>query len=204
VDTGQIATRMGYDMNYSDSEAVFNEIVRVTPSYAGITYARIEEAGLHWPCPTADHPGTPILHAQQFTRGKGLFHAIEWIPPDEQVNEDYPLYLTTGRVLYQYHTGTMTMKSEGLNELAPESFIEISRGDAAKFDLKDGDQATVSSRRGEITARVNVSSKAVPGTIFIPFHYAQAAANMLTNAALDPVSGIPELKVCAVKIDKAA
>lgn len=202
--TGQIATRMGYDMTYSDSEAVFNELARVTPSYAGITYARIEEVGLHWPCPTADHPGTPILHGQQFTRGKGMFHAIEWIPPDEQVNEDYPLYLTTGRVLYQYHTGTMTMKSDGLNELAPDSFIEISRGDAAKFGLKDGDQATVSSRRGEITARVNVSTKAVTGTIFIPFHYAQAAANKLTNAALDPVSGIPELKVCAVKVDKAA
>jgi formate dehydrogenase major subunit len=202
--SGQIATRMGYDMNYSDSEAVFNELARVTPSYAGINYARIEQVGLHWPCPTVDHPGTPILHGQQFTRGKGMFHAIEWIPPDEQVNDDYPLYLTTGRVLYQYHTGTMTMKSDGLNELAPDSFIEISRGDAARFGLKDGDHATVSSRRGEITARVNISTKAVTGTIFIPFHYAQAAANKLTNAALDPVSGIPEYKVCAVKVDKAA
>ncbi len=202
--TSQIATRMGYEMSYENSEAVFNELASVTPSYAGITYQRIEEIGLHWPCPSADHPGTPILHGQQFTRGKGLFHAIEWIPPDEQVNEDYPLYLTTGRVLYQYHTGTMTMKSAGLNEMAPESFIEISRGDAARFGVKDGDQAKVSSRRGEITARVKVSTKAVPGTIFIPFHYAEAAANKLTNAALDPVSGIPELKVCAVKIDKAA
>jgi formate dehydrogenase major subunit/formate dehydrogenase alpha subunit len=133
-----------------------------------------------------------------------MFHAIEWIPPDEQVSEDFPLYLTTGRVLYQYHTGTMTMKSAGLNELAPECFVEISRGDAARFGVKDGDKAKVSSRRGDITARVKVSSMAVPGTIFIPFHYAEAAANKLTNAALDPVSGIPELKVCAVKIDKAA
>ena len=202
--TGQIATRMGYEMNYDNSEAIFNELAGVTPSYAGITYPRIEEVGMHWPCPSADHPGTPILHSQQFTRGKGMFHAIEWIPPDEQVNDDFPLYLTTGRVLYQYHTGTMTMKSVGLNELAPESFIEISRGDAARFGVKDGDQAKVASRRGEITARVMVSSKAVPGTIFIPFHFAEAAANKLTNAALDPVSGIPEYKVCAVKIDKAA
>jgi formate dehydrogenase major subunit/formate dehydrogenase alpha subunit len=202
--TGQIATRMGYEMNYDSSEAIFNELASVTPSYAGMTYPRIEEVGLHWPCPSADHPGTPILHTQQFTRGKGMFHAIEWIPPDEQVSEDFPLYLTTGRVLYQYHTGTMTMKSAGLNELAPECFVEISRGDAARFGVKDGEKAKVSSRRGDITARVKVSSMAVPGTIFIPFHYAEAAANKLTNAALDPVSGIPELKVCAVKIDKAA
>jgi formate dehydrogenase major subunit/formate dehydrogenase alpha subunit len=202
--TSQIATRMGYEMQYDNSEAVFTELTDVTPSYAGITYERIDEVGLHWPCPSADHPGTPILHSQQFTRGKGVFHAIEWIPPDEQVSEDYPLYLTTGRVLYQYHTGTMTMKSDDLNEMAPESFVEISRGDAARFGVEDGDQATVASRRGEITARVKVSTVAVPGTIFIPFHYAEAAVNKLTNAALDPISGIPELKVCAVKIDKAA
>lgn len=202
--TSRIATRMGYEMNYHDSEAIFKELASVTPSYAGISYDRIEAVGIHWPCPTADHPGTPILHGQQFTRGKGLFHAIEWIPPDEQVDDDYPLYLTTGRVLYQYHTGTMTMKSEGLNELAPNSFVEISRGDAARYEVKDGDSVTVSSRRGNITARIKVSTKAAIGTVFIPFHYAQAAANKLTNAALDPIAGIPEFKVCAVKIDKAA
>jgi formate dehydrogenase major subunit/formate dehydrogenase alpha subunit len=202
--TSRIATRMGYEMNYPDSEAIFKELAGVTPSYAGISYDRIEAVGIHWPCPTADHPGTPILHGQQFTRGKGLFHAIEWIPPDEQVDDDYPLYLTTGRVLYQYHTGTMTMKSEGLNELAPDSFVEISRGDAARYEVKDGENVTVSSRRGNITARIKVSAKAAIGTVFIPFHYAQAAANKLTNAALDPIAGIPEFKVCAVKIDKAA
>ncbi len=202
--TGQIATRMGYEMNYASSEEIFTEIAKVTPSYAGITYARIDDVGLHWPCPTADHPGTPILHGQQFTRGKGLFHAIEWIPPAEQIDEEYPLYLTTGRVLYQYHTGTMTMKTEGLNERAPESFVEIAKADAVRFELEEGDKVVVSSRRGEITANLKISNKAVAGTIFIPFHYAQAAANKLTNAALDPVSGIPELKVCAVNISKAA
>ena len=202
--TGQIASRMGYKMTYPDSEAIFNELTKVTPSYAGITYQRIENVGLHWPCPTADHPGTPILHGQQFTRGKGLFHAIEWIPPAEQIDDEYPLYMTTGRVLYQYHTGTMTMKTDGLNERAPESFAEMAKADAVKYGLKADDKVIVSSRRGEITARVKISAKAVEGTIFIPFHFAQAAANKLTNAALDPVSGIPELKVCAVKIDKAA
>jgi formate dehydrogenase major subunit len=202
--TCQIAARMGYDMAYAGSQAIFNEIAAVTPSYAGLSYERIEGLGIHWPCPTADHPGTPILHTQQFTRGKGLFHAIEWIPPEEQIDDEFPLYLTTGRLLYQYHTGTMTMKTEGLNERAPQCFVEISKADAAKYQLEDGSHVTIASRRGSISVELKVSPKAVSGTVFIPFHYAQAAANKLTNAALDPVSGIPEYKVCAVKIDKAA
>jgi formate dehydrogenase major subunit/formate dehydrogenase alpha subunit len=200
----QVASRMGYEMSYADSEAIFKEIAAVTPSYGGLDYGRIDVEGLHWPCPTPDHPGTPILHGQQFTRGKGLFHAIDWIPAAEQADDEYPLYLTTGRVLYQYHTGTMTMKTEGLNERAPESFIEISRADAAKYNVEDGQIATISSRRGTIQAKIQISSKAVDGTVFIPFHFAQAAANTLTNAVLDPISGIPEFKVCAVRIEKAA
>ncbi len=202
--TCQIAARMGYDMSYADSQTIFKEIAAVTPSYGGITYDRIESLGLHWPCPTADHPGTPILHTQQFTRGKGLFHAIEWIPAEEQTDDEFPLFLTTGRLLYQYHTGTMTMKTEGLNERAPNCFVEMSKADAARHGLQDGSQVNIASRRGSIVAELKVSPKAVSGTVFIPFHYAQAAANKLTNAALDPVSGIPEFKVCAVKVDKAA
>ena len=202
--TSQVATRMGYAMSYESSRAIFEEITRVTPSYAGITYDRIEAEGLHWPCPTSDHPGTPILHAQQFTRGLGKFHAIDWIPPAEQVDDDYPLYLTTGRVLYQYHTGTMTMKTDGLNERVPEAFVEMAPKDADHYGLQDGVLATIASRRGEIQARVKILPAAVAGTVFIPFHFALAAANRLTHAALDPVSGIPELKVCAVKIARAA
>jgi formate dehydrogenase major subunit len=202
--TCQIAQRMGYSMDYPDCEAIFEEIRKVTPSYAGITYQRIDEEGLHWPCPTEQHPGTPILHGQQFTRGKGKFHPIEWIPPAEQADDEYPLFLTTGRLLYQYHTGTMTMKSDGLNERAPESFVEIAARDAERYGLNHDDMITISSRRGEITAKAKISTKAVEGTVFIPFHFAVAAANKLTNAELDPVSGIPEYKVCAVKIDRAA
>jgi formate dehydrogenase alpha subunit len=202
--TCQIARRMGYPMDYPDFEAIFEEIRTVTPSYAGITYQRLDEEGLHWPCPTEQHPGTPILHGKQFTRGKGKFHAIEWIPPAEQADDEYPLFLTTGRLLYQYHTGTMTMKSEGLNERAPESFVEIAIKDAERYGLNHDDMITISSRRGEITAKAKISTKAVEGTVFIPFHFAVAAANKLTNAELDPVSGIPEYKVCAVKIDRAA
>ena len=199
-----VARRMGYDMNYENSEAIFNELASVTPSYGGITYDRIEVEGLHWPCPTPEHPGTPILHQAQFTRGKGMFHAIDYTPPAEMVDEEYPLYLTTGRVLYHYHTGTMTMKTDGLNERAPECYVEISPQDADRLGLSNGMPVEVASRRGKIEAVVQVSSMAVKGTVFIPFHFAGAAANKLTNAALDPVSKIPELKVCAVKVSKAA
>jgi formate dehydrogenase alpha subunit len=199
-----IATRMGYSMDYADSRAIMDEIRSVTPSYAGISYARIEALGIHWPCPNEEHPGTPILHREQFTIGKGVFHAIDWIPPAEKADGDYPLYLTTGRVLYQYHTGTMTMKTGGLNEIAPECFVEISPADARASGVQEGNLVTIASRRGRIQARIRVSPKAVAGTVFLPFHYAQAAANRLTNAALDPVCGIPELKVCAVKIETAA
>ena len=202
--TCEIAKRMGVDMSYEDSRQIMEEIAAVTPSYAGINYERIDYEGIHWPCPHAEHPGTPVLHREQFTRGNGLFHAIDYIEPAEQVDDDYPMYLTTGRVLYHYHTGTMTMKTEGLNERSPDCFIEISKEDAEKYALTEGGMATVASRRGNIQARVSISDKAVAGTVFLPFHFAEAAANKLTNAALDPVCGIPEFKVCAVKLSSAA
>ena len=202
--TCEIATRMGYPMNYENSREIMEEIATVTPSYGGITYDRISYEGIHWPAPTAEHPGTPVLHRGQFTKGKGTFHAIDYIPPAESADAEYPMYLTTGRLLYQYHTGTMTMKSDGLNEIAPHCFVEISAPDARKYDLQDGAPVEIASRRGSIQAVAKVSQKAVTGTVFIPFHYAAAAANRLTNAALDPISGIPEYKVCAVKLSKAA
>jgi len=199
-----ISKRMGYAMDYENAGEIFDEMALVTPSYAGLSYARIEHEGIHWPCPSPDHPGTPILHTQSFPVGKGVLHAIDYIPPAEQVDEEYPLYLTTGRVLYQYHTGSMTRKTDGLNERAPESFVEISPADADKYGLEDGDKIRIASRRGEIVAKMTVSPKAVDGTVFIPFHYAEAAANRLTNSALDPVSKIPEYKVCAVRLSRAA
>ncbi len=202
--TCEIATRMGYPMRYGSSREILEEICRLTPSYSGISYERIEYEGLHWPCPNPEHPGTPILHREQFTIGKGIFHAIDYIPPAEAADEEFPMYLTTGRLLYQYHTGTMTMKTGGLNQIAPECFVEISSQDARRYDLQDDSRVTVASRRGSIDARIKISRQAVSGTVFIPFHYARAAANRLTNAALDPISGIPEYKVCAVKLCKAA
>jgi predicted molibdopterin-dependent oxidoreductase YjgC len=200
----ELAGRMGYAMDYADAEAIFEEIRRVTPSYAGITYQRIAQEGLHWPCLNEEHPGTPVLHSAQFTRGRGMFHAIDWQPAAELPDKEFPLYLTTGRILYQYHTGTMTMRCEDLMERAPESFVEISPQDAAAYGVVDGGRVSIASRRGGIEARAKVSRKAVTGTVFIPFHFAQGAANKLTNAALDPISGIPEYKVCAVKLAPAS
>ena len=200
----EIATRLGYAMHYDNSRQIMEEIAKVTPSYAGLSYERIEYEGMHWPCPTPEHPGTPILHREQFTRGRGLFHAIDYIEPAEKIDAEYPLYLTTGRLLYQYHTGTMSMRTGGLNEIAPEAFVEISSQDARNLEVEEGSRVNIDSRRGTIQARIKISRKAVSGTVFIPFHYAQAAANRLTNAALDPISGIPEYKVCAVKVSKAA
>ena len=199
-----LAGRMGIPMVYKNAEEIFEEIRHLTPSYAGITWQRIEQAGIHWPCPTESHPGTPILHTTQFTRGKGLFHAIEHQPPAELPDKAYPLMLTTGRILYHYHTGSMTMQSQGLNQLAPECFVEISQADAQQLKLDDGDMVNVFSRRGKIKARLQISEKAMAGTVFIPFHFARAAANRLTNARIDPVAKIPEYKVCAITIEKAA
>jgi formate dehydrogenase alpha subunit len=199
-----LAGRMGYPMSYGNAEAIMAEIAGVTPSYCGINYGRLEHEGIHWPCPSTDHPGTPCLHVDQFSCGLGVFHAIDYIPPAEVIDDEYPLYLTTGRVLYHYHTGTMTMKTQGLNELAPHSFVEISRQDAEAYKISDGSRLKIASRRGEIEAEARISEQAVTGTVFIPFHYAEGAANILTNAALDPVANIPEYKVCAVKVSKAA
>jgi formate dehydrogenase alpha subunit len=198
-----LAYRMGYSMQYESAKAIMEEIAWLTPSYCGINYGRLEGDGIHWPCTGTDHPGTPCLHIDEFTCGLGVFHAIDYIPPAELPDKAYPLYLTTGRVLYQFHTGTMTRKSEGLNNLAPECFAEVSAEDAEKYKVKDGDPLKISSRRGEIKAKAKVSEKAVKGTIFIPFHYAEAAANQLTHAALDPTAKIPEYKVCAVRMEKA-
>jgi len=197
-----LSKRFGYAMSYKDSREVMEEIAQVTPSYCGINYNRIKVKGLHWPCTGTDHPGTPCLHMDQFTCGLGVFHAINYRPPAEVPDDAYPLFLTTGRLLYHYHTGTMTMKTPGLNERAPACFVEISPEDAAGYGVGEGDMLRVRSRRGEIEAAAKVSETAVKGTVFIPFHYAAAAANRLTNAALDPIAKIPELKVCAVAIEK--
>jgi formate dehydrogenase alpha subunit len=198
----EISDLLGYPMEYKNPEEIFEEIRKVTPSYAGITYQRLEAGGLQWPCPNLEHPGTVYLHKDRFARGQGMFFAIDHKDPAEMPNQEYPLYLTTGRVLYHYHSGTMSRRAPGLTEKAPECRVEVAAPDAAKYGIVDGDQVRVRSRRGEITAKAQISERAIPGTVFLPFHYAEASANKLTNAALDPVSKIPEYKVCAVQLEK--
>ena len=199
----ELSTKMGYSMKYSSAKEIFYEVINVTPSYAGMTYERLEKEGLQWPCPTADHPGTKFLHKDRFSRGLGLFHAIEYIPPAELPDEEYPLFLSTGRVLYHYHTGTMTTRAQGPSERYPESLVEINPLDAEKLGISEGQIVKVTSRRGTIQAKAQITQKSMPGTIFMNFHFAGAPVNALTNPALDPTGKIPEYKVCAVKLEAA-
>jgi formate dehydrogenase alpha subunit len=197
-----VATAMGHPLMYGSAAEIMAEIHRVTPSYASITYDRLEACGLHWPCPTPEHPGTPILHTREFTRGKGLFSPVEYHPPAEEPDAEYPLRLTTGRSLWQYHTGTMTRRAPGLEALAPRSWLEIAPADARALGIADGDTVTVASRRGSVETAAKVTAGIREGTVFMPFHYAESAVNLLTNTATDPVAKIPELKVCAVRVER--
>jgi formate dehydrogenase major subunit/formate dehydrogenase alpha subunit len=190
----------GWD--YEGISDVMREINAVTPSYAGVTYRRLEEgAQLHWPVPSEDHPGTPILHTQKFTRGLGQFAGVEHVPPDELPDTDYPLMLTTGRVLYHWHGGAMTHRARGLEAMYPEALVEINPNDARRAGIRDGQLMRLASRRGEIVSKAQVTDRVEPGLVFATFHFADSAANFLTNPALDPQAKIPEFKVCAVRIE---
>lgn len=199
----EIAKRMGYPMDYSDASAIMSEINSVTPSYAGISYDRIEKEGLVWPCPTPDHPGTPVLHIGRFSKGKGSFFPIEYHASAEPTDAEYPFILTTGRVHAHYHTGTMTRKGTALTRICPEALAEINEKDAKAMNLTDGGYVNIASRRGSLKIKASISNITDEGVVFVPFHFYEAAANKLTNCALDPVSKIPEFKICAVRMEKA-
>jgi formate dehydrogenase alpha subunit len=199
----EIAKRMGYEMEYADASAIMEEINRLTPSYAGITYDRIDQEGLAWPCPTPDHPGTPVLHMNKFAMGRGVFFPIEYQAPAELPDADYPFVLTTGRVHQHYHTGTMSRKGSALNRLYPEALAEINVEDAKALNLVDGDYVNITSRRGSLRVKASVGDVTDRGVAFVPFHFYEAAVNHLTIGALDPISKIPEYKICAVRIEKA-
>jgi len=201
--TCQIGQRMGgKGFNVEHPHQIMDEIARLTPSYGGISYERLENGGLQWPCPTEEYPGTPILHTQQFTRGKGRFMPLEYKPPMELADKEYPLVLTTGRSLFHYHTGTMSRKVKGLNVFKGEEQVEINPEDAVALGIADGEMVKVKSRRGEVTARAKVTEVSPVGVVFMTFHFAESPTNVLTNPAFDPVSKIPEFKVCAIKIEK--
>jgi formate dehydrogenase alpha subunit len=201
--TCQIAQRMGgKGFSFEHPAEVLEEIARLTPSYGGITYERLEKGGLQWPCPTPEHPGTAILHTQLFTRGKGRFVPLEFKPPKELPDNDYPLMLTTKRSLYHYHTGSMTRRVKGLNTLLGEELVEINPKDASTLGIADGEVVKVTSRRGQVVAKAKVTEATPTGVISMDFHFAESPANVLTNPALDPVAKIPEFKVCAVRVEK--
>jgi formate dehydrogenase major subunit len=196
----ELARRLGHDWGDVSAPAVMAEINRLTPSYGGITYDRIDDEGLCWPCPSEDHPGTPILHIGTFTRGKGRFFPVVYQPPAEEADQEYPLTLTTGRMLEHYHTGTMTRRSDGLNELVPTGFVEVHPDDAAGLGIADEALVTVETRRGAISLPANVTDRVRRGTVFVPFHFWEAPANRLTNPARDPSAKIPEFKVCGCRV----
>ncbi|CCJ35765.1 formate dehydrogenase, alpha subunit [Methanoculleus bourgensis MS2] len=204
----ELGARMGYaeQFAYENPEEVFNEVAAVTPSYHGISYSRLDPDGLHWPCPTAEHPGTPILHREKFAMpdGLGVFSPIEWKPPAEVPDAEYPFVLTTGRVIWQWHTGTMTRRSWSLEKEAPIGWIEINTEDAKELGIKDQEVVRASTRRGSIDIPARVTPEIVKGVMFIPFHYREHPANRLTHNALDPIAKIPEFKACAVKVEKIA
>jgi predicted molibdopterin-dependent oxidoreductase YjgC len=201
--TCQIARRMeGKGFDFEEPSQIMEEVRTLTPSYAGITYERLESDDIRWPCPTVDHQGTPILHAEKFSRGKGKFIPLEYKPPAELPDDEYPLLLTTERSRYHFHTGTMTRKVSGLDFLDAEGMVEINPEDASALDIHDADMVKVVSRRGEITARARVTEVSPVKVVTMNFHFAESPTNQLTNPALDPVAKIPEFKVCAVRVEK--
>ncbi len=197
-----ISNRMGYPMAYNSAAEIMDEIASLTPIYGGIIHSRLPGEGLQWPCPTKDHPGTPYLHKGKFSRGLGLFTPVEYIPAAELPDEKYPLTLTTGRMLYHYHTGSMSRRAQALDAHIPEGYIEIPPQTAKHLGVSDEEIVLVSSRRGKVKVRAMVTPRPAPGVVFMPFHFAESAANVLTNPALDPKAKIPEFKVCAVRIEK--
>lgn len=189
---------------YTDPEVVFAEVAELWPAITGMSYERLEQDSLQWPCPAEDHPGTPYLFKEVFPRegGKAQFTVVPHVISSELPDSEYPYLLTTGRELFHYHTGTMTRRSTGLNIVAPEAFMEVNPEDADALSVVDGEKVIVTSRRGTINLKTRVTEIVPPKVVFIPFHYKEAAANMLTSDALDPICKIMEAKVCAVKIEK--
>jgi len=216
----EIAARLAKELDinckfdYKSVGEIMDELASVSPIYCGITYKRLISCeakrspddhrgeSIQWPCPTEEHPGTKFLHKDKFTCGLGKFYPIEYRPPAEEPDKDYPFVLTTGRTLYHYHTGSMTRRSTGPVFIAPEAYVEINPDDARSAGITDGEKVNVTSRRGSITISANITERVPQGTIFMPFHFAESAANILTNTAVDPVAKIPEYKVCAAKVTK--
>ncbi len=198
----ELSTLLEYPMHYESAADIFDEMARLTPAFAGISHSRLGTDGIAWPCPSPDHPGTPILHIGRFTRGLGLFHAIEYKPPAEIPDDEYTFWMTTGTEYAHYLSGSMTRRCEHLDSEMPELITDLNPDDGKRLEIKNGDYIRVSSRRGSIVSRVHLTDRVKAGMIFMPLHFEEAAANLLTNPALDPVSKTPEYKVCGVRLEK--
>ena len=207
--TMNLAKQMGFSdkFDYNSSNDIFEEIKNCVPQYAGISYERLEKTtgGIHWPCPSEDHPGTPTMFTEKFNTpdGKGHFQPVEYKPPAELSDEDYPYMLTTGRVIFHYHTGSMTRRTDSLHGELPEAFVQIHPEDARELKISNGEEVIVKSRRGQVEVKTRISPDITKGVVFIPFHFNRANANVLTNPAFDPACKMPEFKVCAVNVEKA-
>jgi predicted molibdopterin-dependent oxidoreductase YjgC len=199
---GDRATRGVTDWAYPDAAAVWDEIAELTPSLAGISYRRLEGDGLQWPCPDADHPGTPILHREKFTRGLGKFSAIGFREPVENPDVEFPFVLNTGRILQHWHGGTLSRRSIGLNAVVPKGLIELNSQDAMTLKISNDDMVRITSRRGSVTGAARLSDRLPRGMVFMNFHFAEIATNTLTGDAVDPTAKIPEYKVSAVRVER--
>ena len=187
--------------HYNSAADIFAELTEVTPIYKGMSVERLQGAGLQWPCPDSEHPGTQYLHVGKFARGLGKFHAIDAQEPAEMPDADYPLVLSTGRTLYHYHSGTMTRRSGPLAWKEPGNYVEVNPVDAEAIGVPDNSAIVIESRRGKVRTRARYSENVPPGTIFLAFHWREAPANILTHdIKLDPIAKIPEYKVCAVRL----
>ena len=199
-----VATRMGYPFNYASTAEVMDEIARLAPIYGGISHDRCRKVGLQWPCPDKDHPGTKYLHKGKFTRGLGKFYGIEHKPPAEVPDDQYPFILSTGRMRFHYNVGTMSRRTHLLDREFPFMFVEVNKNDGDKLGIRDMDDCKVSTRRGRLTVKARVSDRVKEGVMWMPFHYVEAPANLLTNDAFCPIARTGEYKACAARLEKAS
>ncbi|MCK4729120.1 MAG: formate dehydrogenase subunit alpha, partial [Desulfobacterales bacterium] len=205
----ELAKMMGFEEQFSfNSPAeIFEEIRKCVPQYRGITYERLKRpSGIQWPCPTEDHPGTEVMFVEKFGTPDGLghFQIAEYKPPLELPDEEYPYIFTNGRVIFHFHSGTMTRRTQRLNDELPRGFAEISREDAQALAIENGDEIILRSRRGEIETLARVTDHIRKGLIFMPWHFSECAPNVLTGPTAGPPSKMPEFKFCAVKVEKVS
>jgi len=192
--------------DYPTAEDAWNEFADLAPNWSGIRYDRIEEVGLQWPCTDRDHPGSPYLHAPAPARpgGKGKFYPVEYQPPIEQPDSEYPFVLSTGRTLYHYNSAGMTMREAGVTQKQEDPFFELNTEDARNLGISDGDWVRLVSRRGELEAKAVVGDRVYPGLVWMALHFAEAKVNWLTHDVGDPLIGTPEYKTCAVRLEPSA